>query len=324
MDTTALAILNEAFTLFEAYAHTNQQYMQKFTSLKLFGLEHFKSFQSPIQLSSRMSNLFPSNVQHDQSDVRVSSPSSFKTEKSNNSLEDEAASPVEHKQNLITCDLCGETFNFKRGFMLHKRLHSLRSFKCNECDLKFTSTKSLVAHKKKTHLNRNSCFTCRRCPRRFKYYYTLKNHSCLKREEATLVIVDETIKPEPGATVEKELEQGSTSFKEICQQCGRLFNFHTHLKRHMKDHEADIMYPCYFCLQQFTNRPNLSSHVRLHVQPNGTYKCRDCPHEFDAFKELKVHAKHEHNYQEKFVCKKCNQNFYLLKDFRDHLKTHLF
>ena len=310
MDHTGLAILNEAFTLFETYAHVNQQYMQKFTSLKCFGLEYFKSFQSPIKMSSQLvRSLFPSSVRHECGSVE-------------SDLHDESAGPAELEQTLIKCHLCGETFKFKRSFLLHKRLHSLRSIKCGECDFKFSSARSLVAHKQKNHLNKCSSLKCRRCLRQFKYLYTLKTHSCLKREDAPL-IVDDMIKPEP-KPVEKELGQTAASLKEICQLCGRAFNFHTHLKRHMKDHEADIMYPCYFCLQQFTNRPNLSSHVRLHVQSNGTYKCGDCPQEFDAFKELKVHAKHQHNYQEKFVCKKCNQNFYLLKNFRDHLKTHLF
>jgi hypothetical protein len=111
--------------------------------------------------------------------------------------------------------------------------------------------------------------------------------------------------------------------KNDCQLCGRSFHFLTHLKRHMQNHETDTMFPCYFCAQQFTNRPNLSKHMRIHVQADNTYKCNNCEQAFDLFKDLKAHVITSHaNFKEKYICKICKKTFIILKNYRAHLKMH--
>ena len=113
------------------------------------------------------------------------------------------------------------------------------------------------------------------------------------------------------------------NLKNDCQLCGRSFHFSTHLKRHMQNHETDTMFPCYFCSQQFTNRPNLSKHMRIHAQADNTYKCNNCEQAFDLFKDLKAHVITSHaNFNEKYICKICKKTFIILKNYRAHLKMH--
>jgi KRAB domain-containing zinc finger protein len=143
------------------------------------------------------------------------------------------------KLKRIICDVCGKSFK-KFYFKNHRKIHEVKKFECNLCDLKFISQGKLSFHMK-YHENPDE-FKCEICG----IQKTTKGNLRIHKWRAH--------------------ERNLDNFK--CQECGRKFSDNKVLERHIKGHEEMAKknghrprFECEFCKIKFLLQKSLSNHL---------------------------------------------------------------
>jgi uncharacterized Zn-finger protein len=78
----------------------------------------------------------------------------------------------------LSCSHCSKTFTSEFVLKRHIRIsHSCRIFKCDQCEITFTCTKSMNLHKVTKHFGPNyQNFPCDKCDKVFNHQRFLKRH----------------------------------------------------------------------------------------------------------------------------------------------------
>ena len=82
-----------------------------------------------------------------------------------------------HKENKNhTCDICHKWFENKSGILQHKKfVHSDKSFECNQCEWKFTTSWDLKRHIERIH-DKIKDYECKECNKEFFKKTDFNNH----------------------------------------------------------------------------------------------------------------------------------------------------
>ena len=62
--------------------------------------------------------------------------------------------------------------------------------------------------------------------------------------------------------------------------CGKFFKSIGDLNRHVKQHNAIVLYHCDFCTYNNVDKRNTESHMRTHMEGNERYSCQLCGKKF--------------------------------------------
>ncbi|XP_072027581.1 uncharacterized protein [Amphiura filiformis] len=105
-----------------------------------------------------------------------------------------------------------------------------------------------------------------------------------------------------------------------CTECGKVFNAHYNLTRHMPVHTGARPFVCKVCGKGFRQASTLCRHKIIHTDDK-PHKCRECGKAFNRSSTLNTHLRIHANYKP-FVCEFCGKGFHQKGNYKNHRLTH--
>ncbi|XP_012156833.1 protein sister of odd and bowel isoform X2 [Ceratitis capitata] len=116
---------------------------------------------------------------------------------------------------------------------------------------------------------------------------------------------------------------GSASGKQktfSCLECGKVFNAHYNLTRHMPVHTGARPFVCKVCGKGFRQASTLCRHKIIHTSEK-PHKCQTCGKAFNRSSTLNTHTRIHAGYKP-FVCEYCGKGFHQKGNYKNHKLTH--
>lgn len=105
-----------------------------------------------------------------------------------------------------------------------------------------------------------------------------------------------------------------------CGECGKVFNAHYNLTRHMPVHTGARPFICKICGKGFRQASTLCRHKIIHTSEK-PHKCHTCGKAFNRSSTLNTHARIHAGYKP-FVCEYCGKGFHQKGNYKNHKLTH--
>ncbi|XP_011504880.1 PREDICTED: fez family zinc finger protein 1-like [Ceratosolen solmsi marchali] len=105
-----------------------------------------------------------------------------------------------------------------------------------------------------------------------------------------------------------------------CSECGKVFNAHYNLTRHMPVHTGARPFVCKICGKGFRQASTLCRHKIIHTAEK-PHKCQTCGKAFNRSSTLNTHTRIHANYKP-FVCEFCGKGFHQKGNYKNHKLTH--
>lgn len=105
-----------------------------------------------------------------------------------------------------------------------------------------------------------------------------------------------------------------------CGDCGKVFNAHYNLTRHMPVHTGARPFVCKICGKGFRQASTLCRHKIIHTSEK-PHKCMTCGKAFNRSSTLNTHARIHAGYKP-FVCEFCGKGFHQKGNYKNHRLTH--
>ena len=105
-----------------------------------------------------------------------------------------------------------------------------------------------------------------------------------------------------------------------CPECGKVFNAHYNLTRHMPVHTGARPFVCKICGKGFRQASTLCRHKIIHTAEK-PHKCQTCGKAFNRSSTLNTHTRIHANYKP-FVCEFCGKGFHQKGNYKNHKLTH--
>ncbi|KAF2354631.1 Zinc finger C2H2-type [Trinorchestia longiramus] len=126
---------------------------------------------------------------------------------------------------------------------------------------------------------------------------------------------DETSSPMPDP-----LARGASHKTFTCLECGKVFNAHYNLTRHMPVHTGARPFICKVCGKGFRQASTLCRHKIIHTAEK-PHKCHTCGKAFNRSSTLNTHVRIHQNYKP-WVCEFCGKGFHQKGNYKNHKLTH--
>ncbi|KAI7811899.1 fez family zinc finger protein 1, partial [Triplophysa rosa] len=120
-----------------------------------------------------------------------------------------------------------------------------------------------------------------------------------------------------------KLNSGSPQTKPkvfTCEVCGKVFNAHYNLTRHMPVHTGARPFVCKVCGKGFRQASTLCRHKIIHTQEK-PHKCNQCGKAFNRSSTLNTHTRIHAGYKP-FICEFCGKGFHQKGNYKNHKLTH--
>ncbi|XP_039760364.1 oocyte zinc finger protein XlCOF6-like [Pararge aegeria] len=202
---------------------------------------------------------------------------------------------VPKSERKFCCASCDKVFNSKDTLKSHERSHipieERKIYRCEICDLKFTTRSSAASHKRVVHEKIKS-YVCDLCGYACGTNGELRQHRAIHSEDKPFV----------------------------CRTCSKPFKTYSNLKTHMDTHE-DTSYVCFVCNRVLNSRRTLRKHLLVH-EDKCRHVCSYCNKAFKRRQTLKVHM-YTHTGDKPLTCKWCDERFSYASTLRSHrLRCH--
>lgn len=106
----------------------------------------------------------------------------------------------------------------------------------------------------------------------------------------------------------------------VCSECGKVFNAHYNLTRHMPVHTGARPFICKICGKGFRQASTLCRHKIIHTSEK-PHKCLTCGKAFNRSSTLNTHTRIHAGYKP-FVCELCGKGFHQKGNYKNHKLTH--
>lgn len=117
-----------------------------------------------------------------------------------------------------------------------------------------------------------------------------------------------------------ELSTANKQKTFTCPECGKVFNAHYNLTRHMPVHTGARPFVCKICGKGFRQASTLCRHKIIHTAEK-PHKCPTCGKAFNRSSTLNTHRRIHANYKP-FVCEYCGKGFHQKGNYKNHKLTH--
>ena len=105
-----------------------------------------------------------------------------------------------------------------------------------------------------------------------------------------------------------------------CEVCGKVFNAHYNLTRHMPVHTGARPFKCKICGKGFRQASTLCRHKIIHTKEK-PHKCKECGKAFNRSSTLNTHIRIHAGYKP-FKCEICGKGFHQKGNYKNHRLTH--
>lgn len=105
-----------------------------------------------------------------------------------------------------------------------------------------------------------------------------------------------------------------------CPECGKVFNAHYNLTRHMPVHTGARPFVCKICGKGFRQASTLCRHKIIHTAEK-PHKCQTCGKAFNRSSTLNTHTRIHAGYKP-FICEFCGKGFHQKGNYKNHKLTH--
>ena len=105
-----------------------------------------------------------------------------------------------------------------------------------------------------------------------------------------------------------------------CPECGKVFNAHYNLTRHMPVHTGARPFICKICGKGFRQASTLCRHKIIHTSEK-PHKCGTCGKAFNRSSTLNTHMR-IHQGHKPFICEFCGKGFHQKGNYKNHKLTH--
>ncbi|XP_008409171.1 fez family zinc finger protein 1 [Poecilia reticulata] len=149
------------------------------------------------------------------------------------------------------------------------------------------------------------------CPSQIQHYM----------KERDQMLTDKMFKGSPAAAARLSGScSGSKPKVFTCEVCGKVFNAHYNLTRHMPVHTGARPFICKVCGKGFRQASTLCRHKIIHTQEK-PHKCNQCGKAFNRSSTLNTHTRIHAGYKP-FVCEFCGKGFHQKGNYKNHKLTH--
>lgn len=141
-------------------------------------------------------------------------------------------------------------------------------------------------------------------------------------DDATMGVLVDSTNPPPPATAEypnytnniptsatKEATIQPRPVKQLkqfeCLFCGKIFNYLSSLKDHIRRHSGEKPFSCSVCGKRFAQKTYLKLHQRVHSGEK-PYSCPDCGKSFSQKSSLNIHLR-THTGEKPYSCVDCGK-----------------
>lgn len=138
------------------------------------------------------------------------------------------------------------------------------------------------------------------------------------------------VRPQPrlATTVSESLKQSKADLDKqngkpktfTCVECGKVFNAHYNLTRHMPVHTGARPFVCKVCGKGFRQASTLCRHKIIHTQEK-PHKCATCGKAFNRSSTLNTHVRIHAGFKP-WVCEYCGKGFHQKGNYKNHRLTH--
>ncbi|XP_007573347.1 fez family zinc finger protein 1 [Poecilia latipinna] len=140
-------------------------------------------------------------------------------------------------------------------------------------------------------------------------------------KERDQMLTDKMFKGSPAAAARLSGScSGSKPKVFTCEVCGKVFNAHYNLTRHMPVHTGARPFICKVCGKGFRQASTLCRHKIIHTQEK-PHKCNQCGKAFNRSSTLNTHTRIHAGYKP-FVCEFCGKGFHQKGNYKNHKLTH--
>ncbi|ELT87759.1 hypothetical protein CAPTEDRAFT_181040 [Capitella teleta] len=120
--------------------------------------------------------------------------------------------------------------------------------------------------------------------------------------------------------VTKEDVKNGMNKTYTCPECGKVFNAHYNLTRHMPVHTGARPFVCKLCGKGFRQASTLCRHKIIHTSDK-PHKCVTCGKAFNRSSTLNTHMRIHQGYKP-WVCEHCGKGFHQKGNYKNHKLTH--
>lgn len=244
------------------------------------------------------------------------------------------------KKSRLECKDCGQKFNRREMFNLHRHFHAheddLAPLTCKECGLTFQQRSSFIKHrtehrekteepllspKTEPENVEEGTFRCAECSTIFFTVDKLRDHNCCKDTEkpyhCPLCRQDFQMK----ISITKHMATHSQEYMFRCQECSQTFHDLFSLRQHQRGHAALKPYKCPECNMVFRHYSVMEDHRRRHTDHMRSNLCNICGKTFKYSSLLHQHQ-YLHTGRKPFRCRECGKTFAFAQNMKAHCRQH--
>uniref|UniRef100_A0A8D0ES74 C2H2-type domain-containing protein n=1 Tax=Strix occidentalis caurina TaxID=311401 RepID=A0A8D0ES74_STROC len=213
------------------------------------------------------------------------------------------------------CWDCGRGFSMRGNLLSHQRTHTKeKPFPCPTCGKYFSFRSNLFVHQR-IH-TRERPYTCSYCGKTFREGHHLRNHQdSIHNGESSEGLNPVSHHPQNGATQPWSI----SGEKYKCEDCGRVFNCRSNMRRHQGIHKGEKPYKCQDCGKSFRLKAHLLSHQRTHTKEK-PFLCTTCGKRFSWRSNLITHQR-IHTGERRYPGSHCGKSFQVKTCLRTHQES---